>query len=136
MQLVESMNREILVFGSNLSGIHGAGAALAARHQYGAVLGVGSGLTGNAYAIPTKGYNVEVLPKSGITTEVIKFNMFTWRNPNMSFKVTRIGCGLAGYRDDEIAFLFTGANHSNTKFDEAWKSYLPVFANFWGTYEK
>lgn len=125
----------IFVFGSNLAGIHGAGAAYFARTNKGAILGKGSGLMRDSYAIPTKGHNMEVLPKTAIATEVIKFNMFTWRNPDMEFQVTRVGCGLAGYRDDEIAFLFTGANHNNTKFDEAWREYLPKFANFWGTFE-
>lgn len=130
------MTKQIFVFGSNLAGIHGAGAALAARQNHGAILGQGSGLMGNSYGIPTKGYNLEVLPKTSIALEVVKFNMFTWNNPDMEFKVTKIGCGLAGYRDDEIAFLFTGANHNNTKFDIAWAPYLPIFANFWGTYKE
>lgn len=128
------MTDKIFVFGSNLAGIHGAGAALEAKKFYGAVVGKGTGLMGNSYAIPTKGYNLGVLNKHAIAVEVVKFNMFTWNNTDKKFLVTRIGCGLAGYRDDEIAFLFTGANHNNTYFDEAWKPYLPKFANFWGTH--
>ena len=122
------MAKNIFVFGSNLAGIHGAGAALFARE------GQGSGLMGNSYGIPTKDKQLRVLEKSAIAVEVIRFNMFTWNNPDMEFQVSRVGTGLAGYRDDEIAFLFTGANHNITRFDEAWKPYLPVFANFWGTH--
>jgi hypothetical protein len=129
------MTNPIFVFGSNLAGIHGAGAALFARKSRGAILGKGVGLMGESYAIPTKGYNLEVLPKHAIVLEVVKFNMFTWNNPGMEFQVTKVGCGLSGYRDDEIAFMFTGANHNNTKFDEAWRNHLPVFANFWGSYD-
>lgn len=127
------MQAEIFVFGSNTAGRHGKGAALEAVKNHGAIYGKGFGLQGNSYAIPTKDNNLNPIPKYGIAVEVIKFNMFTWNHPEMQFKVTRIGCGLAGYRDDEIAFLFTGANHNNTRFDEAWKPYLPTFANFWGT---
>jgi hypothetical protein len=128
------MTKQIFVFGSNLAGRHGKGAAKDARDNHGAITGQASGLMGNSYGIPTKGHNLEVLPKTSIAVEVIKFNMFTWNNPDMEFKVTKIGCGLAGYRDDEIAFLFTGANHNNTKFDTVWAPYLPIFANFWGTH--
>lgn len=128
------MTKSIFVFGSNLAGVHGAGAAKVARLSHGAIIGKGTGLMGNSYAISTKDAKLRVLPKYVIAVEVIRFNMFTWNNPDMEFQVTKIGCGLAGYRDDEIAFLFTGANHNNTKFDEAWKPYLPVFANFWGTF--
>ena len=126
------MSDPCFVFGSNLAGVHGAGAALFARASRGAIVGQGGGLMGNSYGIPTKDKQLRVLEKHAIAVEVIRFNMFTWNNPEMEFQVTRIGCGLAGYRDDEIAFLFTGANHNNTKFDEGWKPYLPIFANFWG----
>lgn len=129
------MTKEIFVFGSNLAGVHGAGAAKVARLSHGAIISKGMGLMGNSYAIPTKDKNLKPLPKHGIAVEVIRFNMFTWNNPDLTFKVTKVGCGLAGYRDDEIAFLFTGANHNNTKFDRAWEPYLPIFANFWGTHE-
>lgn len=128
------MTKEIFVFGSNLAGIHGAGAAKVARLSHGAISGKGSGLMGNSYAIPTKDKSLVVLPKSAIAVGIISFNMFTWNNPDLTFKVTQVGCGLAGYRPDEIAFLFTGANHNNTKFDEGWKPYLLIFANFWGTH--
>ncbi|MNK14327.1 hypothetical protein D3C87_324380 [compost metagenome] len=126
--------KPIFVFGSNLQGRHGLGAAKYACLERGAIWGKSSGLMGSSYAIPTKDRKLKPLPKHGIAVEVIRFNMFSWNNPDMEFQVTRIGCGLAGYRDDEIAFLFTGANHNNTKFDEAWRSHLPIFANFWGTH--
>jgi len=100
------MTIEIFVFGSNLAGRHGKGAALEARKKYGAVYGVGVGLTGNSYAIPTKGYNLEVLPLEVITEYVAEFKQFAKVNTEYTFRVTRIGCGLAGYVDAQIAPMF------------------------------
>lgn len=130
-----SNDKEIFVFGSNLAGIHGAGAALVARREHGAKIGVGEGFTGNAYAIPTKGQNLEVLPLYEILRHAVEFNMRTYLYTGYQFKVTRIGCGRAGYTDEQIAWMFWGANHKNTKFDLAWKKWLPEEAQYWGTYE-
>ena len=100
------MTIEIFVFGSNLAGRHGKGAALEARKKYGAVYGIGVGITGNSYAIPTKGYNLEVLSLDIIAEHVSKFKEFARVNTGYTFRVTRIGCGLAGYSDVQIAPLF------------------------------
>jgi len=100
------MSNEIFVFGSNLAGRHGKGAALYAFKEYGAVYGVGVGLMGSSYAIPTKGFKVEVLPLEVISTYVEQFKKFAAENPQYTFKVTRIGCGLAGYTDSQIAPMF------------------------------
>ena len=92
---------EIFVFGSNLAGRHGGGAARAANMKFGAEWGVGVGLTGQSYAIPTMQGGVET-----IKPYVDEFIRFAQANPELKFLVTRIGCGIAGFRDEEIALLF------------------------------
>lgn len=115
------MSNEIFVFGSNLAGRHGKGAALDACKKYGAVYGVGVGLTGGSYAIPTKGFKLEVLPLEVITTYVEQFKKFAAENPQYTFKVTRIGCGLAGYTDIQIAPIFKDSP-ANCTLPEGWRT--------------
>lgn len=103
------MKKEIFVFGSNLAGRHGKGAALTAFKQYGAVYGQGQGLQGNSYAIPTKDENIKTLPLNRIRKYVEQFIRFAQLNPEMTFKVTAIGTGLAGYDESEIAPMFVKA---------------------------
>ena len=95
---------EIFVFGSNLAGIHGGGAAYAAWRKFGAVMGQGVGLQGQSYAIPTMQGGVET-----IQPYVDGFIAFAKAHPELFFYVTRIGCGIAGFRDEEIAPLFAEA---------------------------
>ena len=95
---------EIFVFGSNLDGLHGGGAARAALNHFGAVWGQGVGLQGQSYAIPTVHGGVE-----SIKPYVDDFILFAAQHPELTFYVTRIGCGIAGFRDDEIAPLFKEA---------------------------
>jgi hypothetical protein len=100
---------DIFVFGSNLAGRHGKGAALYARQHHGAQYGVGVGLTGSAYAIPTKDAKLKTLPLGEIEGHVYWFLVFAREHPEMTFKVTAIGTGLAGYRHEDIAPMFKGA---------------------------
>ena len=95
---------EIFVFGSNLAGAHGGGAARIALDCFGAVWGQGVGLQGQSYAIPTMQGGVET-----IKPYVDEFIGFARQHPELKFLVTRIGCGIAGFRDEEIAPLFTDA---------------------------
>ena len=95
---------EVFVFGSNLAGSHGGGAAYVAWRKFGAVMGQGVGLQGQSYAIPTMQGGVET-----IKPYVEEFWLFALQHPELKFLVTRIGCGIAGFRDEEIAPLFTGA---------------------------
>ena len=95
---------EIFVFGSNLAGMHGGGAARVARNKFGAVMGQGVGLQGQSYAIPTMQGGVET-----IAPYVDEFIRFADCHNDMTFLVTRIGCGIAGFTDAEIAPLFTKA---------------------------
>lgn len=113
----------IFVFGSNLAGRHGAGAALVAAQKFNAKYGVGVGITGGAYAIPTKNKKLEVLPLSDIRDQVDKFIAYAVKYQGTAFFVTRIGCGLAGYRDSEVAPMFVGAS-SNCDFPEEWSKYI------------
>lgn len=99
----------IFVFGSNLVGRHGKGAALEARKFHGAEYGVGEGRTGNAYAIPTKDENLRSRPLRGIGLSVQCFLLYAKDNPDLTFKVTAIGTGLAGYKHEQIAPMFKGA---------------------------
>ncbi len=123
----------IFVFGSNLSGIHGAGAARIANRDHGAVWGIGEGLMGQSYALPTKGFNISFMPMKKVQTHIENFLAFARVNPNKEFKVTRIGCGLAGFKDEDIAAFFKEAP-SNCTFDLAWHPYLGKDARYWGTF--
>ncbi|AHF12948.1 hypothetical protein BARVI_09565 [Barnesiella viscericola DSM 18177] len=94
----------MFVFGSNLAGMHGGGAARVAMQRFGAVWGQGVGLQGQSYAIPTMQGGVET-----IRPYVDEFIAFARSHPELRFYVTRIGCGIAGFQDCEIAPLFAGA---------------------------
>ena len=98
------MPDEVFVFGSNLYGAHGGGAAYVAFRQFGAVMGCGVGLRGQSYAIPTMQGGVET-----IEPYVTEFIAFAKAHPELFFYVTRIGCGIAGFRDKEIGPLFADA---------------------------
>jgi len=115
--------RDIFVFGSNELGRHGAGAAKVAATRYDAVYGVGVGPTGRAYAIPTKSRpsrgTRDTLPLHKIAGYVADFLKHAAANPTDRFLVTRIGCGLAGYTDEQIAPLFKPAPE-NVQLPLAW----------------
>lgn len=116
----------IWVFGSNSSGIHGAGAALIAKNMFDAEFYVGKGLTGRSYAIPTKGkYELKLptLPLNDIFQHIRDFRTFANASPEKIFWVTRVGCGLAGYSDEQIAPLFSGSP-TNCNFAIQWKPFL------------
>lgn len=96
----------IFVFGSNLQGRHGKGAAKTALEKYGAKYGQGMGLQGQSYAIPTKDHFMKTLPLAEIHDYVKKFMQFVFENPNMIFYLTPIGCGLAGHDPKDIRRVF------------------------------
>ena len=99
----------VFVFGSNLAGRHGKGAALWARQHRGAIYGQGVGRQGSAYAIPTKDHRLQVLPLSVIAAYVSDFLDHARQQPGTVFELTPIGCGLAGYRPEQIAPMFADA---------------------------
>lgn len=110
-------NNEIFVFGSNLAGAHGGGAARIAAERFGAVMGQGVGLQGQSYAIPTMQGGVNT-----ILPYVDEFLSFAKQHPELIFLVTKIGCGIAGFTPTQIAPLFASAV-------ELENVYLPM--DFW-----
>lgn len=97
---------EIFVFGSNLAGRHGAGAALQARTQFGARWGHGEGITGRCYAFPTLDENLQRLPMERLEQARDKLYRACWKNPDHRFLLTKVGCGLAGYPEEQMRALF------------------------------
>lgn len=104
------MSREIFVFGSNLAGRHGAGAAKFALDNHGAIYGQGIGMQGNSYGIPTKDHDIKTLPLDKIRVFVNHFIEYAKHHPHMTFNVTAVGCGLAGYTPIQIAPMFSSAS--------------------------
>ena len=111
---------EVFVFGSNLAGMHGGGAARMAYEQFGAEWGVGVGPTGQCYAIPTMQGGIET-----IRPYVYEFIAYAKQHSDKRFLVTRIGCGIAGFTDEEIAPLFCEAlSIPNIALPQLWHSIL------------
>ena len=111
---------KIFVFGSNLAGRHGKGAALSALREHGAIYGQGAGPQGASYAIPTKDEQLRTLPLIEIKHYVNVFLSYARYNPDLVFQVTRIGCGLAGYTDEQISPMFKEAPN-NCELPEGWR---------------
>lgn len=108
-RITELKENEIFVFGSNEAGIHGAGAAYTAKEIFGAVQGIGVGLQGKTYAIPTKNKDIKTLNILEIRKYILEFIEHAKNNPDNIYLVTEIGCGLAGYKPYQIAPFFQGA---------------------------
>lgn len=121
--MLVSVGSEIFVFGSNLAGRHGKGAAYHARMHYSAVYGEGVGRTGQAYAIPTKDATLRVLPLYQIKNYVVQFLKYATSHPELTFLVTAIGTGLAGYSHEEIAPMFRYAP-KNCQLPNEWKEII------------
>ncbi len=103
-RVMELQPNEIFVFGSNIAGYHGGGAARVALERFGAIWGQGVGLQGQCYAIPTMQGGVDT-----IKPYVDGFIEFAKGHPELTFLVTRVGCGIAGFKDRQIAPLFAAA---------------------------
>jgi len=127
------VNGEVFVFGSNLAGRHGKGAALVAKKEFNAIDGRGEGYqhysdheyygpSCHCYAIPTKDEKIKTLPLSRIMVHVQAFIAFSKASPSQFF-ITRIGCGLAGYDDEDIAPMFKNCG-DNVNFPEEWEYFL------------
>lgn len=128
------MNDHIFVFGSNRQGRHGKGAALYAMKHYGAKYGVAEGLQGQAYAIITKELRTSRPP---VTLEEIRWQVahlrsFAFQHPELKFYVTPIGCGLAGFKVEDIAPLFAGISAicPNVTLCKEFSEYLSHNHNF------
>ena len=118
------MSPVYFVFGSNLAGVHGAGAARYAVEHHGAIMGRGIGFQGTSYAIPTKDERIQTLPLDLVQGHVSAFLRIARQMPETAFHVTQIGCGLAGFTAEQIAPLFAKAP-MNCKFSTAWSKWLP-----------
>lgn len=125
--ITELKENEIFVFGSNEAGVHGAGAAALAKEKFGAIEGQGYGPMGKSFAIPTKGWKINQLPLPAIQCYAIRFTEYAALNPDKKFLVTQVGCGLAGYKPEDIApFFLLAESHPNI--------YLPQ--SFWDVLDK
>lgn len=115
---------QVFVFGSNMSGLHGGGAARVAHREYGAMWGIAEGSTGRCYAIPTVLRRISgPRPLPDIHVSVTAFLRHATVHSQTHFFVTRVGCGLAGYRDADIAPMFAGAP-PNCSMPEPWRALL------------
>lgn len=104
-RITELAENEVFVFGSNLAGAHGGGAALLAYRKFGAIWGQGVGMQGQSYGIPTMHGGVDA-----IKPYVDEFIEFAKTRPDLTFLVTRVGCGIAGFTNEEISPLFAKAH--------------------------
>ena len=114
------MSIPVFVLGSNLAGRHGAGAARFAREHRGAVYGQSTGHQGNSYALPTCDRNFKGLPLDHILAHVLSFLDYAEQHPELTFEVTRVGCGLAGHSEKNIAPMFKDAP-PNCLLPEGWR---------------
>lgn len=113
----------IFVFGSNLQGIHGSGSARDALRYFQAVFGIGEGLQGQAYGLPTCDIPGVGLPLEDIQKRVNTFRKVVMENPRLSFIVTAVGCGYAGYSAKDIAPMFK-EGFERCWFPESWRQYI------------
>jgi hypothetical protein len=105
-ETTRSPSNVVFVFGSNLAGRHGKGAALEARNKWGAEYGIGEGRTGNAYALPTKDAQLKALSLDEIEQSYIRFWKYAFINPDIQFLLTPCGAGLAGYPLGNIKHIY------------------------------
>ena len=117
---------EVLVFGSNESGVHGAGAARLAYDCYGAKIRCGFGPMGNSFAVPTKDWNIGPLSLSDIKFYVNRFIAYTHfkDSHDISYFLTSLGCGLAGHSPSDIAPMFKDCDPSKFSFPDTWQEFL------------
>lgn len=122
--ITELKENEIFVFGSNLAGKHGSGAALTAKTRFGAEQGEGRGPKGRTYAIATKDKNIETMSYDAIGIEIEDFVEYAERNPDKTFLVTAIGTGLAGLKAEHILWYFQNIP-DNIKLPKKWADVVP-----------
>lgn len=120
---------EIFVFGSNIAGRHAAGAAALAVDKFGAIEGHGEGLQGQSYAIPT----MEGL--DSLKAAVFRFMLFAVQNPSKTFLVTKIGCGIAGHKPEDVAPFFAG-HPANVILPEDFAKHVPVTITTYKAFDK
>jgi len=119
-KITELRESEIFVFGSNLNGSHGGGAALQAEKEFGAEDGVGEGLTGKCYAFPTLNKEMQKLTVEELQEAKAKLYKCAGDNKDKQFLVTKVGCGIAGFTEDEMKEIFKGEKPSNIILPAGW----------------
>ena len=110
---------EIFVFGSNQRGAHAGGAARLAKEKFGAREGVGEGLTGQSYAFPTLTASFEKVSRAALEAGRDRFFATARQHPDKTFLLTKVGCGIAGFSEEEIRPLFQNAP-ANVVLPEDW----------------
>lgn len=129
MERITSLpQKHIFVFGSNLAGIHGAGAAKDAVQFFGAKYGLGEGLYNQSYALPTKNENLKTLSLDKIEEHISKFMWCAKEHPELTFHMTPIGTGYAGIPLNKIAEFFTANYYKDQGTNIIWP---PEFVNYW-----
>lgn len=113
----------VFVFGSNLAGQHSAGAARTALEHFGAVMGVGRGWSGQSYAIPTMNEHLQQMPLSQIQHYIDDFKIYTKNHSKNKYFITSLGCGIAGYKVEEIAPMFKGISR-NVIFPQSFRPFV------------
>lgn len=117
--ITELQPDDVFCFGSNALGEHYGGAARYAYDHFGAIWGRGEGIQGQSYAIPTlskamKPYSISMLERITGT-----FIYYAKQHPEKTFLLTKVGCGIAGFSEAEIAPLFKYAPRNVVK-PERW----------------
>lgn len=113
----------IFVFGSNMAGTHQGGAAKIALQHFGAVKGAGRGWAGQSYAIPTMNEHLQQMPLSQIEHYIDDFKIYTKNHPKNKYFITSVGCGVAGYKVEEIAPMFKGIS-KNVIFPASFRPFV------------
>lgn len=124
---------KVFTFSSNAAGQHTDGDAKTAYQKHGARWGKGYGHYGDSFAIPTKAVHGS-LTLNTIKAYVEGFKAYAADHPELTFQVTKIGCGKDEYQDKNIASLFLGSSF-NVEFDSAWNSFLGAEFTYWGTHD-
>jgi hypothetical protein len=129
-KIFDPPNPRIFVFGSNLAGRHGKGAALHAAKYYGAERSVAIGHINQCYAIPTMDQMLRPLHLTQVKHFISGFVAYANHHPNLKFNVTQVGCGLAGFDPRDIAPCFNNAPN-NCWFDKEWERYFTKPKQYW-----
>jgi hypothetical protein len=112
---------EIFVFGSNLNGNHAGGAAKLAQESFGVENGVGEGLTGQCYAFPTLDKEMQKVSKEELIKSRDLFYKIAEENKDKTFFLTKVGCGIAGFSEDEMKEIFKGESPKNIIMPAGWR---------------
>lgn len=122
--IIKSLTEDtVFVFGSNLAGTHAGGAAKTALLHFGAIKGVGRGWSGQSYAIPTMNEHLQQMPLSQIQHYIEDFKIYTKNHPKIKYFITSLGCGVAGYKVEEIAPMFKGIS-KNVIFPASFRPFV------------